>query len=96
MIKNIKHSLLLLSVLVLVGCLDDTNSAEVKLVSPEEMQSILELEDVQLVDVRTPDEFQEEHIENAQNIDFTSPTFEDDILKLDKTKPQHPRLYLPR
>lgn len=69
------------------SCLDSSPSAEVKLVTPEEMQSILELEDVQLIDVRTPEEYEEIHIVNAQNIDFYSPTFEEDISKLDKTKP---------
>ncbi|MDN3492584.1 rhodanese-like domain-containing protein [Winogradskyella bathintestinalis] len=71
-----------------VSCIDskrDTN--EVKLVTAEEMQSILELEDVQLVDVRTPEEHKELHIVSAQNIDFMSPTFDDDISKLDKKKP---------
>lgn len=87
MIKRIYQIFVLVSVVLLVGCLDDATSAEVKLVTPEEMQTILELEDVQLVDVRTPSEFNEEHIENAQNIDFTSPTFEEDILKLDKNRP---------
>ena len=73
-------------VLLLTSCFDDAAS-EVRLVSPEEMQDILELEDVQVVDVRTPEEFNEDHIKNAQNIDFKSPTFEEDILKLDKSRP---------
>lgn len=63
------------------------DSAEIKLVTAEEMQSILELEDAQLVDVRTPKEFEEIRIANAQNIDYTSPTFDADITKLDKNKP---------
>ena len=61
--------------------------SEVKIVTPEEMQTLLELEDVQLVDVRTPDEYKEGYIAHSQNIDFNSPTFDDDITKLDKTKP---------
>lgn len=59
----------------------------VKLVTPEEMQTILETEDVQLVDVRTPEEYKEGYIKNSQNIDYNSPTFDEDINKLDKTKP---------
>ena len=51
------------------------------------MQDILEQEDVQLVDVRTPEEYEAEHIVNSQNIDFRSPTFEEDVKQLDKTKP---------
>jgi len=70
------------------SCLNRTlNNGEVQLVTAEEMNSILELEDVQLVDVRTPEEHNENHIVNSQNIDFMSPTFEDDILKLDKDRP---------
>lgn len=78
----------LLIALFSVSCLDgnaDTSNAQ--LVTAEEMKSILELEDVQLVDVRTPKEFNELRIANAQNIDFRSPTFEQDIAKLDKSKP---------
>lgn len=69
------------------SCIDSRSNSEVKLVTADEMQSILELEDVQLVDVRTPQEYDEIRIANAQNIDFSSPTFEDDINKLDKGKP---------
>ena len=57
------------------------------MVTPEEMQTILHSEDVQLIDVRTPEEYSDGHIENSQNIDFKSPTFGEDILVLDKSKP---------
>ncbi|EDP71713.1 thioredoxin [Flavobacteriales bacterium ALC-1] len=71
-----------------VSCVDSKlENAEVKLVTAEEMESILELEDVQLVDVRTPKEYDEIRIANSQNIDFQSPTFDEDITKLDKSKP---------
>lgn len=71
---------------VLTSCLDQRND-NVKVVSPEEMQSLLELEDVQLVDVRTPEEYEEGFIANAQNIDYFSPTFDEDLKNLDKNKP---------
>ncbi|WP_299118931.1 rhodanese-like domain-containing protein [uncultured Winogradskyella sp.] len=71
-----------------VSCIDSKlENTEVKLVTAEEMQSILELEDAQLVDVRTPKEHEEVRIANSQNIDFQSPTFDEDITKLDKAKP---------
>lgn len=70
------------------SCIDsDKSSAEVKLVTADEMQDILDLEDVQLIDVRTPTEHEEIRIANSQNIDFSSPTFDEDISKLDKDKP---------
>ena len=39
-----------------------------------------------IVDIRTPEEFNEGHIENAVNIDFYSETFVEDLDKLDKKK----------
>ena len=84
-----KHLLFILSIALFVAtssCKDETKG-EVQVVSPEEMITLLELDDVQLVDVRTPEEFKEGYIENFQNIDYFSPEFEKDIEKLDKSKP---------
>ncbi|MGB1307594.1 MAG: rhodanese-like domain-containing protein [Oceanihabitans sp.] len=79
----------LLSVVVLtliVSCKNE-NSSVINVVSTEEMQNLLKLDEVQLVDVRTPEEFHSGYIQNAQNIDYNSPTFDQDILQLDKEKP---------
>src|SRR5690606_15170793 len=65
----------------------DKADGEIILVTPEEMQSLMELEEVQLVDVRTVKEREDGFIKNSQNIDWYSPTFESDIENLDKTKP---------
>ena len=78
--------LALVFTLTILGCKSESKE-NAKIVTPEEMQSLLQLEDVQLVDVRTPEEHNEGYIENSQNIDYKSPTFDDDIKKLDKTKP---------
>ncbi|RZN83412.1 MAG: rhodanese-like domain-containing protein [Winogradskyella sp.] len=86
--KLVSITLLSFVILSSTSCVDkNADSSDVKLVTADEMKKIIELEDVQLVDVRTPSEFDEIHIESAQNIDFRSPTFEDDITRLDKTKP---------
>lgn len=71
---------------LLTSCKDNVES-KINLVTSEEMESLLELEDVQLVDVRTAKEREDGYIKNSQNIDFYSPTFDEDILKLDKSKP---------
>ena len=42
---------------------------------------------VQLIDVRTPDEYNSGHIETAENIDFFSEEFMIEFNKLDKEKP---------
>jgi rhodanese-related sulfurtransferase len=39
-----------------------------------------------VLDIRTPQEFQDGHIEGAVNIDYYSPTFVVDLDKLNKTK----------
>ncbi|RKE98186.1 rhodanese-like domain-containing protein [Ichthyenterobacterium magnum] len=84
--KKITITLSLVFAMFITSC-NETQETEVKVVSPEEMQTLLELEDVQLVDVRTAEEYKEGYIMHSQNIDFNSPTFEEDIIKLDKTKP---------
>jgi rhodanese-related sulfurtransferase len=70
----------------LIGCKGQLETG-IKDVSVEEMQSLLKIDDVQLVDVRTPEEFKTGYIADAQNIDYYSPTIDEDILKLDKNKP---------
>ena len=69
------------------SCKEETPAEGVKLVTPEEMKELSQLEDVQLIDVRTPEEYVEGYIEGFRNIDFYSETFQDDIEKIDKSKP---------
>ncbi len=42
--------------------------------------------DMIILDVRTPQEFNETHVEGSQNVDFRSLDFKDQIAKLDKNK----------
>jgi len=42
---------------------------------------------IQLIDVRTPKEYEEGHIENAQLINYYSKNFKENIQELDKEKP---------
>lgn len=90
-INIMKKIYLICSLIFLISistsCIKTTTESQVKLVTAEEMQSILELQDAQLIDVRTPKEHQDIRIANSQNIDFMSPTFDEDILKLNKEKP---------
>lgn len=72
--------------LTLVGCKESVNPV-IKVISHEEMQIFLKLDDVQLIDVRTAEEYKTGFIAGAQNIDFYSSTFSEDISKLDKSKP---------
>jgi len=87
--KKLLITLSLLLTLFTIACKNETETTEqvITVVSPEEMQTLLKLDDVQFVDVRTPKEHSEGYINGSQNIDFKSPTFDTDILKLNKNKP---------
>ena len=55
--------------------------------TPDEFEQTIAGPDVQLVDVRTPDEYEQGHIVGAMNIDWKSDTFADDASgMLDKSK----------
>lgn len=68
------------------SCIQKTYD-EVELVTPEEMQDLMKMENVQLIDIRTPKEYESGYIDGFQNIDFMSDSFDEDIDKLDKNKP---------
>lgn len=73
----------------IISCKDKQPSgdATVELITVEEMDSLLELGKVQLIDVRTPKEYTEGHIEGAVNINFADENFEELIANVDKSKP---------
>jgi len=71
-------------ILILIGC--EQNKNFIKLVEKEELQYLMN-QDIQLIDVRTPNEFFNGSIGKAKNIDFNSPFFREQVLKLDKNKP---------
>lgn len=79
--------ILLLTSVFSIGCKEESSEGTIKIVTAEEMKELTQLDNVQLLDVRTPEEYAEGYIEGFQNIDFLSETFQDDIKKLDKTKP---------
>ncbi len=86
---------LVLSVLLAIGvsltggcALDET--ATIEDITPQEAFTLIQNNqnnpDFIIIDVRTPAEFAEEHIENATNINFYSEAFRDELNKLDKNK----------
>ncbi|MUP47438.1 rhodanese-like domain-containing protein [Gramella sp. BOM4] len=60
----------------------------IKILTPPEYEAAICADEVQLLDVRTPEEFKQGAIENAINLDFFSrSTFLKGLEKLDKSKP---------
>ncbi|WP_333695836.1 rhodanese-like domain-containing protein [Flavobacterium sp.] len=81
-----KYLFLLLFVGVTLAC-NSQSSSKVKVVSKEEFKLAIQNQKVQLVDVRTAEEYADGAIVNAQNIDVLESSFETKIQKLDKTQP---------
>jgi rhodanese-related sulfurtransferase len=74
---------ILASVLLLAGC--STSSTAMDL-SVSEFSSKVTEAGIITLDVRTPSEFNEGHIEGASLIDFQSGNFENEITSLDKNQ----------
>jgi rhodanese-related sulfurtransferase len=55
--------------------------------SPDEFEQKIAQASVQLIDVRTPEEYAAGHIGTAVNINFYHPEFKEKMDKLDKNKP---------
>ena len=72
---------LIASVLLMAGCSSSSGAIDL---SVTDFSSKVAEAGVITLDVRTPGEFAEGHIEGAQLIDFQSGSFENDISALDK------------
>jgi rhodanese-related sulfurtransferase len=68
----------------------ETQVQVIKNITPEEAHVLIEKNknnpNFAILDVRTPEEFAEGHIENAATLDYYSESFRDDLNKLDKNK----------
>lgn len=64
-----------------------SQNTAVKVLDPGEYKAQIEKNNVQLVDVRTSNEYKAGHIQNAQNIDFYASSFTNQFEELDKEKP---------
>jgi rhodanese-related sulfurtransferase len=74
---------LMLGAVVLAGC--SSGAAGLETVSPQAAATIIADESNEVIlDIRTPEEFDQGIIEGALNIDFYEPTFASDLDALDK------------
>jgi len=80
---------LVIGVTLSSGCVRN-ETATIEDITPQEAFALIQDNqnnpDFVIIDVRTPAEFAEEHIENATNINFYSETFRDTLNNLDKNK----------
>ena len=84
--KFLNSIFFLVGSLLLLNCQTKISNS-LELINAEELQEISNQDGMQLVDVRTPAEYENGHIPNAQNIDFLDPKFEINIQSLDSSKP---------
>ncbi len=85
----IKKSILLISCFILLlACTQEPERKPmiVEDISAEKAHELIKEGNICIVDVRTPDEFNEAHIEGAVNIDVHNASFIQEIDKLDKSK----------
>ena len=78
---KIKYLLTCLALTIMISC---QAQSEFKSVDIDEFKTEISKSDVQLVDVRTAQEYSEGHIPGAMNIDVNAPDFEEKIKALDK------------
>ena len=81
--------LLVLLVLTLVGALtlSSCSSSSVQAVSPQDWLAKSQQQGVVIVDVRTPGEYAQGHVDGAINIDVEGTSFEQGIAALDPNAP---------
>ena len=85
MMKHFKLCILLITILVL-SCQNHPKDSTITMVDSEEMKTMLQDNQVQLVDVRTVKEFNEHYIKGAENIVYDD-NFKQKLDTLDKDKP---------
>ena len=78
---------ILLFTLTNLSC-QQKQEGKITVISPKEVYNALANKtELQVVDVRTSQEFKVSHLKNAQNICVTSDDFEEKVASLDKEKP---------
>ena len=79
--------LLLIVSIVFISCNDKKSNSFESLHPKEFAEKIKTTDHPQILDVRTPDEFESEHIDNAKNVNWNSDDFEAKAASYDKSKP---------
>ena len=83
--RKIQSILLLFFMALLTFSCGKSSVDNSSLVSPQELSEVQD--EILLIDVRTPQEYQQGHIENSKNINIAGDSFKEEIQKLDKSQP---------
>jgi rhodanese-related sulfurtransferase len=81
-----KFLILFLSISIF-SCQGQTSKNIVNLDPKAFSEKIKATSNAQIIDVRTPEEFASEHIDNAVNVNFLGDDFVSNVQKIDKSKP---------
>lgn len=81
--------LALVVLLLVTACSSGSDTATIELVSPDEAAQVIDDDPTGLVvlDIRTPEEFNEARLANAINVDYYDADFADQLDGLDKNDP---------
>ena len=81
--------LALVVLLLVTACSSGSDTATIELVSPDEAAQVIDDDPAGLVvlDIRTPEEFNEARLANAINVDYYDADFADQLDGLDKDDP---------
>lgn len=83
-----KKLLLFIAITSLVASCQNKTEGEIIMITPEQVANAVNSEkELQLVDVRTSDEYSVSHLKNAQNICVTNDDFKEKVAMLDKDEP---------
>ncbi|MFY0690039.1 MAG: rhodanese-like domain-containing protein [Cyclobacteriaceae bacterium] len=84
----IRNSMQVISILiVLFSCSSTTNQQGPQVLESDQFELQMKNEGVQLIDVRTPNEYNQGHLPNAILLDYSGGQLQKSLDKLDKDKP---------
>lgn len=84
---NLRNLIFVLSTFILFSCQKQHSQNHTIIDAATFSEKITEIDKPQIIDVRTPEEFGQEHIVNAKNINWNGSDFNIEAEKLDKSKP---------
>ena len=82
-----KRRIFIIAAIIMMAFASCDSKKEIKSIKSNEFRTEIMTPEIQLVDVRVPEAFNEGHIPGAKNLDFTSEHFDEMMKQLDKKNP---------